>query len=205
VLGYVRALVSRNSDDTPDGRLQRGAIETACARGRWRLLQIYEDGVGGGRTSRGQFAAAVEQLAAGRADGLVVARLDRLCASVAELARLLERCKTEGWSVIALDVGFDTATRDGGVAASAIAIAARIEHQLAATRTREGLAQQQLRGRRLGRPEALPTAVRDRIHELRQRGNSLSAIVRALTEDCAPTAHGGRWHATTIRRVLQRQ
>ena len=109
---------------------------------------------------------------------------------------------TEGWSLVALDLGLDTGTIAGKRMVAAVSFAARIDHELAAIRTREALVRSARSGTRLGRPTATATEVRDKVVRLRREGHSLSAITRQLNESGAPTAHGGRWHATTVRRLL---
>jgi predicted nicotinamide N-methyase len=55
----------------------------------------------------------------------------------------------------------------------------------------------------LGRPQTLPESVRARIVSEFAAGESLSGIARALAADNVPTAQGGQWHASTIRKILR--
>jgi hypothetical protein len=56
---------------------------------------------------------ALDQLAAGGADGLVVAKLTWLSRSVADFAQVLRVAKKQKWTVVALDLGIDTGTVNG--------------------------------------------------------------------------------------------
>jgi hypothetical protein len=47
--------------------------------------------------------------------------------------------------------------------------------------------------------------LRQRIVSMRARGMSLRAIAATLEDEGAPTARGGRWHASTIARVLNKE
>ena len=58
-----------------------------------------------------------------------------------------------------------------------------------------------LRGDRHGTPE-LDEATRQRIGAERAEGKSLRAIAEGLTADGIQTARGGKWHASTIKHVL---
>ncbi len=49
-------------------------------------------------------------LTKGEADALVVAKLDRLSRSLLDFAGLMELSRSEGWSLVALDLGVDTST-----------------------------------------------------------------------------------------------
>jgi hypothetical protein len=56
-----------------------------------------------------------------------------------------------------------------------------------------------------GRPPSLPDTVVARIQLESARGCSLAEIARTLTDECVPTAHGGRrWWPSTVRAVLLR-
>jgi DNA invertase Pin-like site-specific DNA recombinase len=72
-----------------------------------------EDGWTGANTRRPGLTAALDMLARGEADGLVVAKLNRLSRSVADFAGLLRLARKQGWSVVALDLGIDTGTMNG--------------------------------------------------------------------------------------------
>jgi len=54
--------------------------------------------------------ARLAALAAGDADALVIAKLDRLSRSLLDFSELPERLRREGWQLIALDLGVDTST-----------------------------------------------------------------------------------------------
>jgi hypothetical protein len=71
---------------------------------------------------------ALTELGAGNADGLVVAKLDRLPRSVADFAGLLRTATKQGWSVVVPALGIDTvaaaccAAASDGVAKTGIAV-----------------------------------------------------------------------------------
>jgi DNA invertase Pin-like site-specific DNA recombinase len=51
-----------------------------------------------------------------RVSGIVVAKIERLGHSSADVLRLVERAQREGWRLVALDVGLDTTTTAGELA-----------------------------------------------------------------------------------------
>lgn len=68
---------------------------------------------------------------------------------------------------------------------------------------RDALAARRREGVVLGRPRCIPANVRERIVEMRDRGESLAGIARRLNEDGVATAHRGvRWYASTVRAVV---
>lgn len=66
--------------------------------------------------------AALEELEHRRADGLVVAKLDRLSRSMLDFTAVMAKAQKEGWALVALDCAFDTTTPAGE------AMAARASH-----------------------------------------------------------------------------
>ena len=150
--------------------------------------------------------AALDRLDQGDADGLVVAKLDRLSRSVLDFAAFMERAQRKGWAVVVLDLGVDTATPQGELVANTFAAFAQFERRLIGQRTREALAVKAAEGVRIGRPRQLDPKVARRIRNLRSRGHSLAKIAERLNADDVPTAHGGaRWYSSTVRAVLERR
>lgn len=183
---------------------QHARTAAAVEARRWSLVATYVDnGRSGKDMRRPELAAALEALDAGHADVLVVAKLDRLSRSVPDFARITERARARGWSVVALDVDVDTSTPTGALVANITASVAQWEREIIAARTREALQALKARGARLGRPVTLPESVRHRIATERTAGRTLQAIADDLNAENVPTARGGRWYPSTIAKVLQ--
>ena len=205
VVGYVRVSTDEQSTSGAGLAAQRRAIEDECARRGWTLARIEEDVASGAKLDRPGLNAALEAVANGEVEGLVVAKLDRLSRSVAQFANLLERFRSKGWGLVILDLGIDTTTVMGEAMATMAATFAQMERRRIGERTREALAVKRAQGIRLGRPPTLADAVVERITAERERGRTLAAIAGSLNEDGVATAHGGqRWHAATIRSILLR-
>ena len=86
--------------------------------------------------------------------------------------------------------------------ATAHAEHAQARREVIGERTRAALAQLKADGVRLGRPVEQDHATRRRIADMYAEGMSLSGIARTLNDEQVPTARGGRWHPSTIKRVL---
>ena len=87
-----------------------------------------------------------------------------------------------------------------------MAVFRRLERRLISQRTREALAVKKTQGVRLGRPSALPRDVVARIVAAKAGGASLRTIAAELAAEAIPTAQGGaKWHASTIKAVLDSQ
>jgi DNA invertase Pin-like site-specific DNA recombinase len=202
----VRVSTTEQADSGAGLAAQRSAITAACTARGWRLLAIHEDAGASGKSLQGRPAlqAALDTVESGAASALVVAKLDRLSRSILDFAGLMERSRRKGWALVALDLGVDTTTPSGELMATILASFAQYERRLIGVRTKEALAEKRVAGVRLGRPRSLSTTTVAQILALRRQGRTLEAIAKDLNDLDVPTAHGGRWHATTIRRFCVR-
>jgi DNA invertase Pin-like site-specific DNA recombinase len=204
VIGYVRVSTEEQAATGASIDAQRAAILSEAERRGWRIVEVVEDaGYSGKSLKRPGIAAALDALKRGRADVLVVSRLDRLSRSMLDFAGLMDRATKERWGLVALDLGVDTSTPSGEAMASVMATFAQFERRVISQRTREALAAKRRAGVRLGRPPAITEEVVGRIRAERAAGATLQAIADGLTRDGVGTAHGGRrWYASTIRQAL---
>jgi len=140
----------------------------------------------------------------GRADVLVVAKLDRLSRSLVDFAGLPVRAQEETWNLVALDLGVDLSTPAGEFLASVMASAAQWERRIIGTRTREALEAKRASGVRLGRPSEIDPAVRLRFRAMRDDGQTLQSIADDLNDAGVPTARGAaRWRTSSVSAALQ--
>jgi DNA invertase Pin-like site-specific DNA recombinase len=204
VLGYVRVSTEEQCRSGAGLCAQRDAISEACKARGYKLLDTIEDaGYSAKSLERPGIIAALAELDAGRADALMVAKLDRLSRSMLDFAQLMERAKQHNWSIIALDLGVDTSTPAGEMLAGVLALFAQYERRLIGQRITEALAVKKAQGVRIGRPRSLPDKVVQRIVRERAKGLTLRAIADGLNRDQVPTAHGGAaWYGGTVRIVL---
>jgi DNA invertase Pin-like site-specific DNA recombinase len=206
VLGYVRVSTDEQGVSGAGLEAQRQAIVAECKRRGWQLVDVIEDaGWSAKDLRRPGIKAALEVLEEGRADALVVAKLDRLSRSLVDFTRLMEAAQKQSWALVALDCNVDTSTPTGEAMASMVGVFAQLERRLIGQRTREALAVKRAQGVRLGRPPVIPKSVVVRIRQERDRGASLRAIADGLNRDQVQTAQGGKaWYAATVRGVLAR-
>ncbi|MBA3430829.1 MAG: recombinase family protein [Actinobacteria bacterium] len=208
VVGYVRVSTEEQSESGLGLEAQRTSIRGECHRRGWHLEHLFEDKAASGKavTGRTGLSAALAAVETGGvADGLVVAKLDRLSRSLLDFAQLMERARAKGWALIALDLGVDTTTPSGEMLANVLAVFAQFERRLIGQRTRDALAVRRLQGAVLGRPVSLSVELDARINGMRSQGASLRQIAENLNSERVPTAQGGRrWHASTVRAVLGR-
>jgi len=202
---YLRVSTEEQAHSGAGLAAQRSAIEAEAARRGWTLVAVEVDTGSGKRLSgRPGLSSALEAVGQGRADVLVVAKLDRLSRSLVDFAGLPVRAQEEMWNLVALDLGVDLSTPAGEFLASVMASAAQWERRIIGTRTREALEAKRASGVRLGRPSEIDPAVRLRIRAMRDDGQTLQSIADDLNDAGVPTARGAaRWRTSSVSAALQ--
>ena len=206
-VGYARVSTAEQADSGAGMDAQRHAIRAEAQRRGWSLEEIVEDaGYSAKDLRRPGIGVVLERMASGEADVLVVSKLDRLSRSLIDFAQTMATAQREGWALVALDLGVDTATPGGEMMANVLASFAQYERRIIGQRTRDGLAAKKAAGVKLGRRSTLPLEVVERILEAHQAGDTLAAIARGLEADGVATGQGGlRWYPASVRAVLVAQ
>lgn len=201
---YTRVSTDEQADTGNGLDAQRATLTAALAHRSWELVAaLADEGLSAKNLNRPALTDALARLDAGEADALVVAKLDRLSRSVLDFAAITERARRRGWAVVALDVDVDMTTPTGELVANITSSVAQWERRIIGARTSEAMQAMKARGVRLGRPVELADDVRQRIADERATGDSLRVIADRLNARDVPTARGGRWHASTVRHVLE--
>jgi len=170
--------------------MQSRAMREYAARRGWTItVQVRE--VGSGAAKREAREKLLEAARRREIDVVLVWRLDRWGRSVTDLLATLQELEHLGVGFVSLTEALDLTTPAGRAMAGLLAIFAEFEREILRERTRAGLAQARLNGKRLGRPEtaALHTA---EIRKLHRAGVSKAEIARSL-----------RVGRTSVRRILK--
>jgi DNA invertase Pin-like site-specific DNA recombinase len=184
---------------------QRQALDRAFEYEGWELAErIRDEGQSASTLDRPGLRRALELIAAGGADGIAVAKLDRLTRSIVDFGELLEWLNEAGASLAALDFRLDTSTPTGAMVAQILIVVAEWERRTNAERTRNALAAKRARGEPVGRASVVDDPeLAERIQALRGSGLSLHEIARRLSEEGVQTVRGGtRWRASSVQSAL---
>ena len=155
--GYARVSTSEQSLAAQRDCL----ISEGCER-------VYEDaGTSGAVAERPGLDALRAALQPG--DTVVVARLDRLGRSLAQLVALIEELRGLGVEFRSVRERIDTADPGGRLYFHLLAALAEFERELIRERTRAGMASAKARGEQVGRPPKLTPAL------LAQAGQEIAA------------------------------
>jgi DNA invertase Pin-like site-specific DNA recombinase len=171
------------------------------ARGVTVLKMVHDIKRAGDREASPALAWALERIAAGEADTLVVPSLQCLAPTVGTLPPLLRWFTDPHRTLVALDLDLDTATDAGRKAADALAGVGSWEQERLSAQTRRGLEAARSRGAgRAGAAVADVPELRDRIVGMREQGMTLQAIADTLNEEGVATLRGGaEWRPSSVQ------
>lgn len=204
-LGYQRVSTGRQAESGISLEDQAARIEADVKRRGWMIVDTLVDEGRSGRNLRNRPAlmAALDALAAGEADALVVAKLDRLARSTIDLASIMRRAEREGWALVVLDPDLDMTSPAGRLTATVLGAVAEYESELIGERARMTHRHRRASGLRAGQAPILHQAVRSEISERREAGETLASIANDLNDREVPTARGGLWHPATVAHVVR--
>lgn len=221
-VSYLRVSTSQQGRSGLGLDAQRVAIERFLSVGDTVIGEFIEVETGKGYNAldrRPQLQAAVALCRKTKAQ-LLIAKLDRLARNVRFFLELMD----SGIGVVFCDVP-ETRGATGRFLLTNLAAVAELEAGLISERTRAALAAAKARGTRLGNPRMLADPVgfaQAREEVFRQRhleGIDLEAVVASLhadgvttlraisaklNADGVPSPRGGKWHPSTVHRLLKR-
>ncbi|WP_052238571.1 recombinase family protein [Mycolicibacterium setense] len=185
------------------GEVGRGGLGRHDSRRGWTVEHLADEGASG-KHINANLQEALQLLASGQGDGLIVAKLDRLARSIVHAANIIDAAQAQGWALVVLDINLDLSTAAGRMMARTVGNFAEYERELISERTKAGLAAKKARGERIGRPRLANAGVVRRIVLDRNAGLSFSRIARALEAE-AVLSPAGRptWQPSTVRRIYQ--
>lgn len=227
-VAYCRVSTDRQGKSGLGLEAQEAAIRGFLEPGDRLLAPTYVEVESGKRDDRPELAKALERC---RATGaiLLVAKLDRLTRNARFLLSVVEGTGEGG--VVFLDLPHIPAGPVGKFLLTQMAAVAELEAGLISQRTKAALGAAKARGQQLGgiRPgQRLPDAqtlraareagaartkllaqhhavrVAHRVEALRGEGMGLERVAAQLQAEGVPTARGGAWTATAVKRVLAR-
>lgn len=201
-MGYIRCSTDEQAVSGLGLEAQRTAILEGAAKKAWRVVEWHVETAVSGRIQvhrRPVFPLALAALDEGRAERLMVARLDRLGRDAGDVLNL---DRDHPGAIYMCDRDLDTSNSNDRLQLVVMAGVAENERAKISERTKAALAAKKARGERLGAPQVLPDELVTRIIRERRDGSTLQAIADRLIADGEPTARGGRWQPSVIRKVL---
>lgn len=217
-IAYVRVSTDKQAEHGVSLDAQRAKLDAYAALYDLDLVAVEVDAASAGDLDRPALTRALSELRAGRADALLVVKLDRLTRSVRDLGELVDRCTREGWALLSVGDAVDTRTAAGRLVLNVLASVAQWEREAIGERTAAAMKWKRdageytggevrygyrlaADGRTLERDEAEQAVVSAAV-ELRAAGLSLRAVGEELAARGLLPRSGRRWHAETVKAVL---
>ena len=219
LVGYTRVSTVDQADNTSLEDQKTRILSYGVAMGH-EVVQCFSEVASGKQTgNRPEFQAAIALLKTGEADGLIVAKLDRLGRNVRDILQFVDEVINPlGKSLVILDLQIDTSTPAGRMVLTMMGAMAEMERAVIRERVERGRqAKADRGGYAFGAPpigqkavdgELVPDDVEQEtialIHRHRKSGKSPQKIADFLNAQRIPTKRGGVWHHSTVRKVLSR-
>jgi DNA invertase Pin-like site-specific DNA recombinase len=199
VVGYALADAKQPDRAIPELRRQQEEIASVCERRGLRLLEVVREREWTHQRAleRPGLGYALERIAAGQANGLVVSELYRLSHSLPELGRVLDWLSRHDARLVAAVPTLDTNEEAGRLVVRTIIEVSRWERQRLVERTRLGMRAARRKG---PRSVADYPELRERIAGMRADGMTLQAIADQLNAEGVPTIRGGaKWRPSSVQ------
>jgi DNA invertase Pin-like site-specific DNA recombinase len=151
-------------------------------------------------------------------DVVIIAKLDRLTRSVADLAELLTRFKKRGVTLVSVADSLDTKTAAGRMVLNVMMSIAQWEREAVSERTKDALGLKRAKGERVGNvaygsqlaadgvhleANAAEQQILARIRSLRAAGATLREIAETLNREGVMTRRGTPWKHQYVAALLR--
>jgi site-specific DNA recombinase len=217
--GYVRVsrVGGREGESFISPTEQTERLQAWCKAHGHQLVRIAEDlDVSGGEAQRPQLLHILDDIEAGKLDGLIVAKLDRFARNISHAVAMLDRIHHAGGQFVSVSEGFDSTTPAGRLALNMLLAFAQFELERIRDQWTDVVQRMISRGIH---PGAVPPVgyTRDDTGHLhpspqahliseafrrRAAGDTLSAITRWLQAEGLQTARGGPVSRSTVFGLL---
>ena len=211
VVGYIRVSSKKQERDGISLLVQWNKLIAYCEAMGLELVDIRVDAkTAKNMKKRPGLDEAFAIITSGKADGIIVTKLDRLTRSVRDLADLTERYFGEHATIhkcefISTSDSIDTRTASGRLVLNVLCSVAQWEREVIVERTQEAMDELKEQGVKLG-PPACKGLVADRVVTLRTEGWSLRSIATILTLEGHPTMlKKPSWNQESVRQILVRE
>lgn len=214
-IGYLRCSTEEQATSGLGLEAQEDRVRGFAKLYDLELVDVIVDaGVSAKTLERPGLARALERLRRGGADALLVAKLDRLTRSVADLGKLIDKHFSTK-QLISVAEQVDTRSAGGRLVLNVLMSVAQWEREAIAERTSAALQAKKRRGERVG---GIPFGYRlagavlleERGEQAalmlmkthRELGQSFGAIARTLAERGYP-CRGSRWRPQSVKTILE--
>jgi len=222
VVGYIRVSTEEQATNGQSLDAQRAKLEGYAKLYDLDLIAVVEDaGASGKSMNRPGLQDVLAQLRAGKVEGVLIAKLDRLTRSVGDWQRLIDAHFSEraGRQLFSVGDSIDTRTAAGRLVLNVLLCVAQWEREAIGERTRDALQHKIGKGERCGKvrfgftlgddgttliPHPQEQEAISLMRRLRAEGQSYRTIAAELSARGIKTKEGKPWMHTTVKGILAR-
>jgi site-specific DNA recombinase len=218
-IGYVRVSTEKQADCGVSLEAQTAKIRAmAVVQGATLVDVLMDAGESAKSLQRPGMTRLLALVDAGAVETVIIAKLDRLTRSVADLAELLKRFERRGVSLVSVADSLDTRSAAGRLVLNIMVSVSQWEREAIGERTRDAMAHKRSQGERVGTvpfgyqvaadgvqlEAAVPEqAILTRMRALQAAGATLRGIAAALNTAGLQTRRGTAWRFQYVAAVLR--
>lgn len=217
-IGYIRVSTQGQADEGVSLEAQRGKIEAYCALNDMELVAVFEDAGISGASMNGRTGLHAALKATGKGMALISYSISRIARSTRDMLEIAERLDKIGADLVSITERIETTTAAGRMVFKMLAVLSDFERDQIGERTKMALAHKKAKGEVYAPVPFGFDAIEGRLVEvkresrivaeiMRQRaaGVSMNEIASTLNAQGIQGKRGGKWFASTVRYVIQRQ
>ena len=217
-IGYIRVSTQGQAEEGVSMAAQRAKIEAWCIANDMELVAVFEDAGISGVSMAGRDGLHAAMKATTKGMALVAYSISRLARSTKDMLDISETLDRKGADLVSLTEKLDTTTAAGRMVFKMLAVLADFERDQIGERTKMALAHKKANGEVYAPVPFGYEAIEGRlvtvkreakivgeILAMREAGASFAAIADTLNERGIEGKRGGRWFASTVRYMVNRQ
>lgn len=218
VIAYLRVSTTEQEQSGLGLIDQENRIRAYCGLYDLEIVEVIQDAASGKNLDRPGLKKAMAMLDQGKADGLIVAKLDRLTRSVKDMGTLLEDYFTEKNSFFVVAEQIDTRTAGGRLLLNLLTSVAQWERETIGERTKAALSVKKAKMEKTGghvpfgydcnngklTANAQEQKAISRIRELRAKGRTFQEIADTLNKQGVQTKLGKTWTKAHVFKIYQK-
>jgi site-specific DNA recombinase len=219
VIGYLRVSTAGQEESGLGLEAQLEKIRGYCALYDLNIVGVYQDAASGKSLKhRDGLQNALDDLRARRADGLIIAKLDRLTRSVRDLGELLDD-HFQARSLVVVAEQVDTRTAAGRLVLNLLSSVSQWERETIGERTQDALQAKKRRGEKTGGDvpfgydladdgrtlvaNEIEQHIIEQVQSLKAQGYSFNKIAAHLNGRGVQTKRGSAWTHVQISRIIR--
>jgi site-specific DNA recombinase len=218
-VGYARVSTEKQADFGVSLEAQTEKIKAmAVVQGAPLSDVIVDAGESAKSLNRPGMAKLLTLVDAGAVDTVIIAKLDRLTRSVADLAELLKRFERGGVSLVSVADSLDTRSAARRLVLNIMVSVSQWEREAIGERTRDAMRHKRALGERVGtvsfgyrvssdgtslEVDPAEQGIIGRMTDLKRQGHTTRQIAAALNTEGLTTRRGTAWQFRYVARVLR--